>query len=333
VYGALAVGGLVGLVKWRMNALSKGNPRNDLKYSKLSESALKDRLNGRNVFIIGGTKGIGANLGVTLAKRGANVVISGRADSNNVLDTLKKEAPQGNHGFIKGDCGLVKGASDVAKEYMSTHDRLDILICTLGIFSTPQRNETADGLEEDFAVSYFSRYVVLREMKEYLEKSAAKRGEAARVYIWGFPGSSAPIKSPDDPQFKQSYKQMDAHMNTVTFNEGLVYSFAKEAPQIAVFGVNPGLIQTDIRRNLVGYGFFGNLIESFIGFTGRDMTAHVEDLTQVIASPELGLKVTGSIFNTLGEPIKPSAHFDDKETAFLSDYSRKLYDGITKKSL
>ena len=46
---------------------------------------------------------------------------------------------------------------------------------------------------------------------------------------------------------------MDAHLNTVVFNEALVYSFAKEAPEVVVLGVGPGLIATDIRRTLVGY--------------------------------------------------------------------------------
>jgi NAD(P)-dependent dehydrogenase (short-subunit alcohol dehydrogenase family) len=297
----------------------------------MSESSLKDRLSGKNVFIVGGTKGIGANLGISLAKRGSNVVISGRADSNNVLAELKKEGPQGNHGFIQGDCGLVKGASDVAKEYMKTHDRLDILVLALGIFSQKQRVETADGLEEDFAVSYFSRWVILHEMKEYLENQA-QRGEPARVYIYGFPGNGEPIKNRDDIQWKRSYNQMNAHMNTVTLNEALVTSFAKVAPKVAVFGVSPGLIQTDIRRNMVGHGFFGNSVETLIGLLGRDMTAHVEALVQPIASPELGVNVTGAHFNTYGEPIQGCPRLDANEIAFYADYSQKIFDDIEKKS-
>ena len=47
---------------------------------------------------------------------------------------------------------------------------------------------------------------------------------------------------------------MSLHMNTVAGNEMLVLDSAKRYPSANFFGLNPGIVKTNIRANLVGEG-------------------------------------------------------------------------------
>lgn len=59
---------------------------------------------------------------------------------------------------------------------------------------------------------------------------------------------------------------MSAHMNTVAGNEILVLTGARRYPQLNLFGLNPGLIKTNIRDNFLGKGSLkSRIMETAIG--------------------------------------------------------------------
>jgi len=325
----LLIGGALTYMTHRMSLLT---PRTDLFVKFQTDADLQSRLKGKAALIVGGTKGIGAALALALAKKQVDVVIVGRQDSDNIAAQLKTINPEGNHGFISADLQTVKGMTEAAQTYMKSHDRIDFLILTVGILAPPQRRETTDGLEWDFAVSTFSRYVIIKEMSDFLKKQK-KRGDAARVYIMGFPGNDEPkLDTLTDPQSKTTYSSMPAHMKTIVFNEAMVHGLAQSEKDFAVFGLAPGMIATDIRREATGRGFFGNAIEWVIGMTGRSMSGYVAATLPVIADPNLGLDVTGAIFNTYGQPIEPAKRFQTPENVKKHfDYLEQLYSSLVVK--
>ena len=59
------------------------------------------------------------------------------------------------------------------------------------------------------------------------------------------------------------------------------------------------------------------------------MNSHVEAIVQDVASPDIGIKQSGSFINTYGELIRGAVKAEDQ--AFIANYSAQLYDEILKK--
>ena len=86
-----------------------------------------------------------------------------------------------------------------------------------------------------------------------------------RVFIVGYPGTGQTGKL-GDLNAERSFGAMAVHMNTVAGNEMLVLDAAKRYPNASFFGLNPGLIRTIIRSNLLGADTLRfRLTESIIG--------------------------------------------------------------------
>jgi len=113
---------------------------------------------------------------------------------------------------------------------------------------------------------------------------------------------------------------MGVHMNTVAGNEMLVLDAAKRLPHVGVFGLNPGLIKTDIRSNFLGgKKLLSATIEWLIGLLNPTAEAYAEHIVPLLITPELDGK-TGLMFNRKAQAILPSpgltpAHIE----AFLSE--------------
>jgi hypothetical protein len=84
--------------------------------------------------------------------------------------------------------------------------------------AAPKRQETAEGIERDMAVSYLSRLVILREIAPRLGKNRPAAKMKPRVFIMGFPGAGQ-AGTLDDLNAEKSYGAMRVHMNTVADNE------------------------------------------------------------------------------------------------------------------
>jgi len=333
--GAVALGvvgvGFLGLAKVLTPRIARCSPRSDFSYKKLSESEVKENLSGKKAFVVGGTKGIGAALALGLAASGADVVIAGRSDSEGVVAQMKTVSPKGSFSFIKADLSTVAACCQCAKDYTDHHDMLDLLVFTVGIMPDATRKEV-EGLEIDFMVSYFSRYVILNQMTEYL-KTQAKRGAVPKVFVVAAPGGTHNnMIDLADPQTERNYGVLKAHNVTIIMNEVLVLDYAKSEPEIPVFGLSPGLIVTDIRQPSFGAGIFGNLLEKLIAFAGNTMEDYVRDTLVLFASSQIGKSTTGALFNFLGEAIHPNPNISKSDLEKMAAYARELYQSKLKKN-
>ncbi|MDV2453604.1 SDR family NAD(P)-dependent oxidoreductase [Xanthomonas hortorum] len=195
-----------------------------------------------SVTIIGGTGGIGRAFSRLLASRGAHVLVVGQTFRDAEVPRIQ---------FVKADLGLLSDARRIAA--LLSAERCDLLIFTAGIFAAPHREETAEGIERDLAISYLTRLVILREAAPRLGTARPAGRMKPRVVVVAYPGSGK-IGDPDDLNSTQSYSALSAHMNTVAGNEALVLDAAERYPHISVFGFNPGLVQSNIRSNMLGAG-------------------------------------------------------------------------------
>ncbi|HEX2011047.1 MAG TPA: SDR family NAD(P)-dependent oxidoreductase [Roseateles sp.] len=264
-------------------------------------------VSGRSVAVIGGTGGIGRALARALASRGAKVLVVGQTF---------RDADVANIEFLKADLSLMSEARRVATRLPA--ETLDLVVFTTGIFAAPRRQETAEGLERDMAVSYLSRLLILQGIAARLGCGRPAGRPRARVFVMGYPGTGQ-AGSPDDLNAEQSYSAMGVHMNTVAGNEMLVLDAARRHPQLAVFGLNPGLIKTGIRSNFLGGNkFLFALLEGLIGLFRPTAEAYAERIVPLLLAPALEGR-SGALFDRKARAILPSAGLTDAHiNAFLA---------------
>ena len=243
-------------------------------------------LSGKRVVVVGGTGGLGRALARAMAGRGAEVTVVGRTFRDD--DATRVE-------FVRADLSSMAEARRIGREIAG--ESLDLLLFTSGIMAAPRREQTTEGLEKDLAVSYLSRLAIAREV-------GPKMRPKGRIFVMGFPGTGA-AGDPDDLDSERAYSPMTAHGNTVAGNEALVLDAARRWPHLGVFGLNPGLVKTNIRGNYLGEGSLRHrIIEWLIGLLTMSPETYARRVVPLLFSPDLD-GVTG-------------AHFDNKPLAISS---------------
>jgi NAD(P)-dependent dehydrogenase (short-subunit alcohol dehydrogenase family) len=265
-------------------------------------------LKGMKVAIVGGTGGIGRAFSCFMASRGASVVVVGQTFRDSDVPGIE---------FIKADLSLMRQAQRIAA--LLPAETFDLFIFTTGIMAGPKREETAEGIERDMAVSYLSRLVIVREIAPRLGKDRPAAPMKPRVFIMGFPGTGQAGKL-DDLNAEKSYGRWAAHMNTVAGNEMLVLDAAKRYPNASFFGLNPGFIKTNIRSNLFGGDtLLYRFIEWMAGLLAPSAETYAERLTPLLVSPDLEAH-SGAMFNRKGLAILPTPKLTDSSyvNAFIA---------------
>ncbi|HEY2406705.1 MAG TPA: hypothetical protein VGI10_11915 [Polyangiaceae bacterium] len=162
------------------------------------------------------------------------------------------------------------------------------------------------------AVSYLNRLAMLRELAPRLGKGRA--GERAkrkpRVFVMGYPGTNQ-AGTLGDLNAEKSYSAMAVHMNTVAGNEMLVLQGATRYPGVNVFGLNPGLIKTNIRDNFFGKDSLkSRVMETIIGWFTPTPRKYASRIVPLLVSADLETHST-ALFNQKGAAIQRSPKLAD----------------------
>ncbi|EDO17519.1 hypothetical protein Kpol_1058p56 [Vanderwaltozyma polyspora DSM 70294] len=246
-----------------------------------------------NAAVIGGTNGLGRAISNAIASKGAKVEVVGRTFRDENSDIK----------FIKADLSSMKEAKKVVNQLDA--ENLTHLILTTGIIPNPKRQETDEGLEKDMAISYLSRYVILREIASKLGKNLPASSPKPRIFIMGFPGNNE-VGTLEDLNFEKNYEAWKAHMSTVAGNESLVLDAKDRYPKLNVFGLNPGIVRTEIRNNYFGGGIMSSIIENVIGWFTYSPEQYAKNISPVLISPAIENR-SGTMFNNKAEAILPSS--------------------------
>ena len=277
-----------------MQAIS-GTLRKDLQWER--GPLAQDAFSGKKVAVIGGTNGIGRALARALVAKGAEVLVVGRTFRDHDFPRLR---------FVQGDLTRMKDALRIAQELPA--ETLDMLLLTTGIMAGKQRSTSPEGIELDMAVSYLSRFVLVREIAARLGRN---RDAKPRVFVWGFPGTNQKGNI-EDFNSESSYSMIAAHSNTVIGNEALVLDSAVRYPNVNFYGMNPGLIKSGIRAGVLGEGsLIFNLAEVVIGALFQSADEYAEKILPLLASPDIEAH-SGTMFGRHGDPILASSSLSNE---------------------
>ncbi len=285
-------------------------------WSRVEASRLE--LAGKKIAVVGGTGGLGRAIAQRLAKQGAHVTVVGQTF---------RDAGTPNLEFVQADLSLLREAERVAKALPA--ESLDVVLFTTGIFAAPERQVTSEGVERDMAVSYLSRLVMLRELGTRLGKERTVGSLAPRVFVMGYPGAGQE-GTLGDLNAEKTYGAMWVHMNTVVGNECLVHDATRRYPKVNTYGLNPGLIKTNIRDNFLGQGSLRSRIaESMISWFTPTPETYADRIAPLLVSPDLEPH-RGAMFDQKASAILPTPKLTDR--AHVDRFLRESEEIVTTKA-
>jgi NAD(P)-dependent dehydrogenase (short-subunit alcohol dehydrogenase family) len=271
---------------------SLGKLRKDWKPGTLSSDP--SAFSGLRVAIIGGTGGLGRAIAQSLLAKGAEVIVVGRS---------LKDPPHRLRSFVQADLSSLVSARNVARDLAA--ESFDALLLTHGIFAGPIREVTTEGLEKDLATSAMSRWVIVREMAPRLGRGRSSGRPKPRLFVWGLPGGERSLDL-TDIESTRNYRWQTAHSNTVVFNEALVRDTVVRFPEINVFGMNPGVIKTNIMAGVLGQASLRLRVQqTLVGLLFQSAETYAEKVVPLVVHPALEDR-SGSLFNRHAQPIEPN---------------------------
>ncbi|MCI5797356.1 MAG: 3-oxoacyl-ACP reductase FabG [Firmicutes bacterium] len=193
----------------------------------------------KNVFITGGTRGIGKATVELFASKGFNVAFT-YINSQNIAKQMEKELsikyPNSIFQSFKANVASYEGMQDVAKKILSTFGKIDVIVANAGISKiAPFIDLTKQDYDEMLGINLKG---VFNTIKPFLPSMIEqKNGKIVIVSsIWGLNGSSCE----------------SLYCASKAGQIGLMKSLAKELgpSNINVNCVCPGLIDTDMNSEL-----------------------------------------------------------------------------------
>ena len=112
------------------------NPKNFVQEGPSGAKPAGDKLRGRVAFVTGGTRGIGAAIGRSLASQGAAIAAgySGNDEAaGRFREAFERDFPDNGFSVHKGDIGSGEDCRRTVREVIEQQGRLDILVNNAGI--------------------------------------------------------------------------------------------------------------------------------------------------------------------------------------------------------
>ena len=130
----------------------------------------------RHILITGASSGLGYTAALELARRGAELtlVIRDRHKAEKTIAELQRETGNSNIHFELADLSLMADVDALVARMKKRGKPLDVLINNAGALFNP-RAETAEGLEQSFALLLLSPYRLTEGLKPLLSRAASPR--------------------------------------------------------------------------------------------------------------------------------------------------------------
>ncbi|MEM1260369.1 MAG: SDR family NAD(P)-dependent oxidoreductase [Bacteroidota bacterium] len=198
----------------------------------------------KTVIITGGTDGIGAAMALELCGRGANVTILGRSPEKANVVIKASTKLNGRIRAFTADFSVMRNVERTVQDLMVDIDKVDFLVHGVGIL-LPRNENTVEGLEKNFAVSYLSRFL----LNEILFDNGRFKGDTKLLNI--------AASAPEVPKFAQmDFDDIDkVKARTGTKGHGQaqlandIYTIiAADRYGLVSISYGPGSVETNIRR-------------------------------------------------------------------------------------
>jgi NAD(P)-dependent dehydrogenase (short-subunit alcohol dehydrogenase family) len=274
----------------------------------MSRNAAFGDLTGKTAVVTGATSGIGLEIARGLAGLGARVVLACRDTAKAEALRLRLASESGNLGLAVAPLDLSIKASVRACAAGLARERgsVDILVNNAGGWSM-DRQESADGVERIWATNVLGPELFTRLLLPALMSAGAAR-------VVNLSSTVADGLDLDDVEFKKRpFTGLGAYSASKQANRMLSWALARdvEGSGITVNAMSPGLVRTDLNRNLRGPLKFA--FSLLLPLMGKTPAQGADTAIWLAASPDLR-GVSGRFWeNRKEKPCKFKADTDAQD--------------------
>ncbi|RFB78802.1 SDR family oxidoreductase [Methylovirgula sp. 4M-Z18] len=132
---------------------------------------------GRKAVITGATGGIGYETALALAKKGADVLLTGRdaAKGAAALANIRAVSPSAKIRYADLDLADLASVESFADRLAGEQGAVDLLVNNAGVMAPPTRFETKNGFELQFGTNYLGHFVLTKRLLPLLRKGNRTR--------------------------------------------------------------------------------------------------------------------------------------------------------------
>jgi NAD(P)-dependent dehydrogenase (short-subunit alcohol dehydrogenase family) len=275
--------------------------------NKYTSKSVPD-LSGKVMIVTGGNNGIGYQTVIHLVRAGAKVYMGARTESKARAAIKEIEAMnlRGQVIFLKLDLMDFTSARTAAREFSSKEERLDVLFNNAGIFSTEKKSKPdADGLEATIKTNHFAPFLFTHLLLPKLQKSSEPRIVLTSSTMYEMSKVKDDSFTSVDTLNLNGTSEVTRYCHSKLANLLFAISLSKKHPNILSNACHPGLVATDMGKNIGGpFGSIASillkgLVIFFSSVVGFVLNPPEGALTQTYlgTSPEVAKKqINGKYF-------------------------------------
>jgi NAD(P)-dependent dehydrogenase (short-subunit alcohol dehydrogenase family) len=270
-------------------------------------------LQGRVAMVTGANSGMGREIALALAGKGATLVMVSRNAERGEAARADVQQRTGNQAveLLVADISSLQSVRALAQQFQARHAQLHVLVNNAGV-TLPKRSETADGLETAMATNHFGPFLLTN-----LLIPALKAGSPSRVVTVSSAAHSMGKMDFDDLQSARGYSEIRVYNQSKLANVLFTYELARRLAGTGVTAnaVEPGFVRTDMK---VPFPY------SFFSFMRGPVLDGAKPTVFLASSPEVE-GVSGKFFSSKGVAVSSSKlSYDEAAAKRLWDMSAKL---------
>jgi len=191
-----------------------------------------------------------------LANQNATLILACRdaKKTGEAIQEIKEKTKNEKITYMRLDLSSLESVKEFVDNFKKQYEKLDILVNNAGIIGVRKREVTKDGFESQFGVNYLGHFYLTSLLLDYLKKS-----EGSRVITLSSTMHQVVRIAWEDLLSEKSYFQWKAYglskLALVLFTRELQRRFDEEGGKSKAVSVHPGLVRTDISRNIISNSF------------------------------------------------------------------------------
>jgi len=210
------------------------------------------------ILVTGATDGIGRETALSLAGRGAHVLVHGRTreKAEAACDGIRAVSGSGHVDAVFADLSSLDEVRSLAAQVAERAHQLDVLLNNAGVFMN-ERVISRDGFEMSFAVNHLAPFLLTHLVLPQLFASPEPR----IVNVSSVAHGRGAIDF-DDLNMERGFGGYRAYATSKLMNVVFSFDLARRltSPSVAVNALHPGVISTKLLRD--GFGIAGASLAS-----------------------------------------------------------------------
>ena len=206
-------------------------------------------LTGKRIVITGTSSGLGRETARALASKGASISMLARNASKNeaAADAIRAQVPGADLETRVVDLTSLESVRMLAKDFLSDHSRIDVLINNAGIMVCPF-GTTSDGFELQLGTNHLGHFLLTVLLAPALVDGGPSRVVELSSGAHGMAGMDF-----DDLMFeRREYDPWVAYAQSKTANVLFAMELDRRLADrgVKAFSVHPGMIMTELARHM-----------------------------------------------------------------------------------